>query len=142
MLKWTTGNLSYTNTSIYTGTTYFYKVRCYRLVGTARVYSLFSNVVSAQAILLSPVSTDAVAVSATSIKVSWTPVAGVTRYEVWSSTTVDGIHALKTTTTARSYTNTGLTTGNTYFYKVRAYRLAGTTRVYGAFGSIASATTL
>ena len=42
-------------------------------------------------------------------------------------------------TAAASFTNTGLATGKTYFYKVRAYRLVGSAKVYGSFLAIVSA---
>jgi len=39
------------------------------------------------------------------------------------------------TTTSTSYTNTKLTAGKTYYYKVRAYHLEGKTKVYGSFSA-------
>ena len=38
-----------------------------------------------------------------------------------------------------NYTNTGLTTGKTYYYKVRAYRTVNGKRIYGQFSEIVSA---
>ncbi|MCI9640448.1 fibronectin type III domain-containing protein [Ihubacter sp. mB4P-1] len=61
-----------------------------------------------------------------SLKVSWKPVAGATGYEVYRSTTgKSGSFTLKKTTTSTSYTNTGITCGKTYYYKVRAVNKAG-----------------
>lgn len=43
-----TASLSYINTKLTKGRTYYFKVRVYRLVGTAKVYSAFSAIVSAK----------------------------------------------------------------------------------------------
>ncbi len=62
--------------------------------------------------------------------------AGVTKYEVWRVTSSGGTFYKLPDTTALSYANTGLTTGKTYFYKVRAYRLVGATKVYGGYSAV------
>jgi hypothetical protein len=82
----------------------------------------------------------AVRSSSTKIKISWSAVSGRTGYEIWRSTTPDpaGFTLLKSTTST-SYTNSGLTTGVTYYYKIRAYRTVNNTRYYSAFTSVVSA---
>ena len=61
-----------------------------------------------------------------SLKVTWKKVEGATKYEVYRSTTgKSGSFALKKTTTSTSYTNTGITCGKTYYYKVRAVNSKG-----------------
>ena len=65
--------------------------------------------------------------------------AGATKYEVWRATSSGGTFYKLPDTTALSYTNTGLTTGKTYYYKVRAYRLVGDTKVYGGYSAVVSA---
>ncbi len=80
-----------------------------------------------------------------SITASWSAVSGASGYEVWRSTSATGTFALIKTTTGTSYTDTGLTVGQTYYYEVRADSLVGTTKVYGAFSkavSTVSATSL
>lgn len=42
------------------------------------------------------------------------------------------------TTTAKSYTNKGLTTGKTYYYKVRAYKINGSSKMYGKYSTVKS----
>jgi uncharacterized repeat protein (TIGR02543 family) len=134
-----TSYLTYTNTSRLTGTTYYYKIRAYRLVGTTRVYSDYTGVAWATP-LLSTSSTFTVArYSATSIKLTWSAVSGRTGYEVWQATSLTGTYSLIKTTTYTYFTHTGLTTGKSYYYKVRAYRLVGTVKVYGAFTAVKAA---
>jgi hypothetical protein len=73
-----------------------------------------------------------------SITASWSAVSGASGYEVWRSTSATGTFALIRTTTSTSYTDTGLTVGQTYYYEVRASLLVGTTKVYGAFSTAVS----
>ena len=70
-----------------------------------------------------------------SVKVSWKKVANAGKYQVYRATAKNGTYKLVKTTTATSWKNTGLTTGKTYYYKVRA--MNGDTR--GAFSAVKSA---
>src|SRR5205823_3959778 len=45
-------------------------------------------------------------------------------YQIWRATSSSGPFAQIATTTATSYTNSGLTSGTTYWYYVRAYDAA------------------
>lgn len=70
-----------------------------------------------------------------SLKVTWKKVDGAAKYEVYRSTTgKSGSFVLKKTTTGTSYTNTGITCGKTYYYKVRAINSKGK----GSFSSVKS----
>ncbi len=64
---------------------------------------------------------------------------GATKYEVWRATSSCGTYYELPDTTTPSCTNTGLTTGKTYYYKVRAYRTVGTTKVFGSYSAVVSA---
>ncbi|MGJ7920824.1 fibronectin type III domain-containing protein [Neobacillus sp. LXY-4] len=133
-----TASTAYINTSVNTGTTYYYKVRAYK-TGTTTKYSKFSSVVSAKPIPATPSSVKAASSSYNSIKTSWAAVAGASGYEVYRATSSTGTYSRIGTTTATSYNNTGLTTNKSYFYKVRAYRTVGTTKVYSNYSSVVSA---
>jgi hypothetical protein len=61
-----------------------------------------------------------------SITISWNPVSGATGYYVYRSLTYSGTYTLRGTVTTTSYTDTGLSAGTTYYYKVAAYITAGT----------------
>lgn len=70
-----------------------------------------------------------------SLKVTWKKVDGAAKYEVYRSTTgKSGSFVLKKTTTGTSYTNTGITCGKTYYYKIRAVNSKGK----GSFSSVKS----
>ena len=73
------------------------------------------------------------------VKLSWNDVAGETGYQIYYST--DG----KKFTKLDSYkgwpdaqTKSGLKSGSTYYFKVRAYTKVGSQTVHGAFSSVAS----
>jgi hypothetical protein len=99
-----------------------------------------------------PANVSASAVSSSSITVSWDSVSGAAWYYVYRSSSADGTYTrVGNTITSTSFTNTGLSMGATYYYKVSAYNDAGessqsspvsaavgwavvsVTNVYGAF---------
>ncbi|MBU3111035.1 SpoIID/LytB domain-containing protein [Clostridium lacusfryxellense] len=132
----TTSQASYNYTGLTTNSTYYYKVRAYRMVGTVKVYSGYSTTISLKSIPSMPGSLKAISSSYNSINISWSAVNGATGYEVYRSIASNGAYTLVTTTTSTSYNNTGLTTNMTYYYKVRAYRMVGTVKVYSYFLTI------
>jgi fibronectin type 3 domain-containing protein len=123
-----------------TGTTYWYKVRAYRLAGLTKVYGPYSDIVSARAMPAAITNPAAVSASTTGATVSWGGVTGASGYEIWRATADTGVFKLLKSTTMTSYTNTGLVTGQPYYYKVRAYIIVGRTKVYGAFTDVMVAT--
>ncbi|MFZ2491845.1 MAG: Ig-like domain repeat protein [Thermoanaerobaculia bacterium] len=62
----------------------------------------------------------ATATSASTVLVSWTPVAGATGYEIQRALTMGGGFAPLTTTSASSYNDSGLAGDTTFLYRVRA----------------------
>ncbi|PLS03337.1 fibronectin type III domain-containing protein [Neobacillus cucumis] len=81
---------------------------------------------------MQPTNLKAAATSYTNVNLSWTAGSGVSGYEIYRSTSSTGPFTKVTSTTSTSYNNTGLTTGTTYFYKVRSYQ-TGTSTVYSSF---------
>ncbi len=122
---------TYSNTGLTNGTTYFYKVRAVNTAGAGNP----SNEASATPIAPPPPVTVPVAptgLTATGgnqqVVLTWTPVTGATTYNIYRGTATNGQSGtpVATNVTAATYTNTGLTNGTTYFYKVRAVNSAGT----------------
>jgi len=135
------GTTSYNNTGLVTGTTYYYKVRAYRLIGATKVYGDFSTIISTKPTPAVPTNFKVARVSATSIKVSWNTVAGASGYEVYRSSSAAGTFTLTKTTTALNLLNNGLSKGKYYYYKVRAYKMVGKTKVYGNYTTVLSVKT-
>lgn len=130
---------TFTNTGRVTGQYYYYKVRAAVVSGSSTYRGSFSNIKGAKAIPGTPGVTVAKA-SSTSIKVNWTGVAGATRYVIYRTNSSTGtfVFVYSAPSSARSWTNTGLAPGKTYYYKVRVYHLEGTTKVYGKYSTTKS----
>jgi uncharacterized repeat protein (TIGR02543 family) len=124
---------SWIDTGRTTGKNYFYKV--YPVAG-GKTYT-FSTYKYSKAIPSTPTATLTKS-TATSIKVSWTGVSGATKYQIFRATSSTGTYTYLYTasSTARSWVNTGRTPGKYYYYKVRAYHLEGTTKVYGSCSAV------
>jgi len=132
-----TASTHYTDKKASPGTTYYYKVRAYRTVNKTKVYGDFSAIASAKPELSTP-KAKASALTA-GVNVSWSAVSGATKYEVYRAASSDGAYEKVAETSARSFKDSGLTKDQTYYYKVRAYRQEGSTRVYGPYSSVVSA---
>ena len=67
------------------------------------------------------------------VSLSWTASTGATSYNVYRGTTAggEGTTAIATGITSTTYTNTGLTNGTAYFYKVAAVNANGTSAQSG-----------
>jgi fibronectin type 3 domain-containing protein len=134
----TTTSTSFTNGSLSTNKTYYYKVRAYRTVGAKKVYSNYSSVVNSKPVPSVPANFAVSRASSTSLKATWGSVAGASGYELYRATSSTGTYSLVKGTTTLYYTNSKLTTGKTYYFKVRAYRMVGTTKVYSGWTAIKS----
>lgn len=73
-----------------------------------------------------------------SAKLSWGGVSGASGYEIYKAASKTGTYKKVKDTTLKAFTNTGLTTGTTYYYKIRGYRYKGTKKVYGGFSQTVS----
>lgn len=106
------------------GTTYYYTVRPYILVDGSPAGNLYSEQVSGKTTLSAP-SLKAASASYSSVKLTWSKVTGAQGYKIYrysSSTKKYGLIKTITRSDTVSYTNTGRTTGTTYYYKVSAVR--------------------
>lgn len=82
------------------------------------------------------------AASHKSVKLKWNKVSGSGGYVIYQSTKKNSsFKKIKTITKASSttYTKSGLKTGKTYYYKVRAYGKAGGKTLYGKFSAVKAA---
>ncbi len=76
--------------------------------------------------------------TSTSVTLSWSYVSGASGYRLYRATSKAGTYKTVVTQKLRSYTNKGLTTNKTYYFKVRSYRLKGKTKIFGKYSNIAS----
>ena len=125
---------SFTDTALVTGKTYYYKVRPYDGSVDPRVYGPVSSYKYAAPAWPS-LTLQAASGGFDSVKLSWNTVAGAAGYEVYRADSSRGTYRLVATATASSLTDEGLSTGKTYYYKVRAFDEADGNRVYGGYSS-------
>ena len=128
---------SYTNTSLITGKTYYYKIRAYKISNNKKIYGNFSYIVSAKPQL----STPSITLSSGSKKayIKWKKIAGASGYEIYRATSKNGTYSkIKTITSSSttSYTNSKLIRKKTYYYKIRAYKNVSGKKVYSSYSSV------
>ena len=128
---------AYTNSSYLTsGTTYYYKVRALDANGNAGPYSAVVSVTCR--LKLSAPSVTGGKDSQGRPTLKWNAVTGAAKYEVYRSTSRSGTYTKYSTQTSTSYTNSSyLTSGTTYYYKVR---VLGSDGSYGPYSSVVSVT--
>jgi fibronectin type 3 domain-containing protein len=114
---------SYSDTGLTQGTTYYYKIVAYNQYGES-VLSTAASATTSESIPSTPSSVYASASSTSSITVSWAEVPGVSSYKVYRSQ-AQIYYDLIGTVSSASYTDTGLSAGTTYYYKVSASNGAG-----------------
>lgn len=110
--------LSYNDTKLSPYKRYYYKVRAYKQVGRKRYYGKYSEVITA---VTAPAKPAFKVASNTyeSLKLNITAVKGATKYIVYRSTSLNGTYERIADITTTSYTDSGLTLGRTYYYRVR-----------------------
>ena len=137
------GTSSWTDSSVKTGKTYYYKIKVVVKTQNGNQTSGFSNVKSAKAV---PAKTTlkAKASNAKNVKLTWSKVKGASGYEIYRSNSKDGKYSkVKTISkgSTTSYKNGKLKKSTTYYYKIRAYRKVNGKKVYGNYSSVVSVKT-
>lgn len=132
-LTGTGDSTSYTDTGLTPSTTYYYKVAAYNSVGDGPL----SSSTFATTLFEAPTGVSATADSSSSITLSWNPVSRASSYYIDRSDSEGGTYTQVTYTSRTSYTDTGLSPGTRYYYKVRGRDASG----YGDYSPPVSATT-
>lgn len=129
---------TYTDAGRSSANIYTYKIRAYKLVDGVKHYSSYSDSLKAVTKPLTPVVTLS-STTAGNVTATWTNTSSkATGYKVYMATSKTGTYSLVKTTTAKSYTKTGLTKGKTYYFKVRAYRTVDGNNIYSNYSTIKS----
>lgn len=135
----TTSKNSYTVKGLNSCTTYKYKVRSYvENTDGSRSYGSFSTAVSAKTRLNTP-KLKAVSTSKGKVTLTWTKVSKATGYEIYYSTKKNGLYTrLKTISksSSRKYVDSGLASGEKYYYTIRAYRTTNGVKTYSSYNTI------
>lgn len=128
----TTTLTSFTNTDLSCGKPYYYKVRAYRTTWEGTKYSTFTAVDTAKPVPARPGVNVYAYIQKAQLK--WTSVSGAHGYFIYRQTGTTGTQVKVKTITSKDvlqWTNKGLTTGKTYTYQVRAYRIVNGKTVLG-----------
>ena len=112
----TLNNTTYTNTSSTAGKYYYYYVRAIAADGSYAD----SSIVGRTCDLAQTTVAVSNVVSTGKVKISWEPVEGATKYEVYRAASKNGTYSRISTTSSTSVTNTKAEAGKMYYYKVRA----------------------
>jgi RHS repeat-associated protein len=126
--------ITYTNTGLTAGTSYYYQVMAVNSVGGSGA----SNEANATPTLPAPTGLLASATN-TQIVLSWSASSGATSYNIYRSITSngEGSTAYATGITATTYTDAGTTSGQVYYYKVAAVNSVSTSPQSSETGAIA-----
>ena len=114
----TTTKTSLTHTGAVAGNKYYYKVKAIHSKSSAN--SAFSSAKYGTCDLPRPEVKISVVASTGKLKLRWDAIEGAVKYEVYRSTDGGETYKLLKTTTGTSLTNTSVTAGNKYYYKVKA----------------------
>ncbi len=125
------------STGLICGTTYYYRVRAYNAGG----YSSYSNNASAMTVVCPPTAPSnlqAVSVSASQVTLTWTDNSNNEdgfKIERFVASDNNWIQIAAVGINFTTYQNTGLTCGDTYSYRVRAYNTGGHSEYSGITSS-------
>ena len=131
----TTSSLSYVDSGLTAGKTYYYKVKAVKNCTTGVAKSAYSAVKSAKPTLTAPKLT---VTNPTYYynELSWPSISGASGYQIYRATSKDGKYTKVKETSSTYYYDESVTLGSTYYYKVRAYREVNGTKGYSSYSSI------
>ena len=133
----TTGT-TYTVKNCKANTAYQYAVQAYKVSGGKNVFGKVSSVVKVTTLLATPT----VKISSTKGKANliWNDIAGESGYAIYMATSKNGTYAHLANYKANSTqaTKSKLTSGKTYYFKIRAYKTVNGAKVYSAFSAVKS----
>lgn len=134
---------AYTNTGLETGKTYTYKMRAFSIPeeGT-KVFGAYSDEIAIAVMPEAPVVSGSSSNTGRAT-LKWDSVYGAAGYQVWMATSQDGDYSIVKSITdgsATSYTKYELTSGSTYYFKVRAYTEIDGKKTFGAYSNVADVT--
>lgn len=133
---------SYLHTGLKAGQTYCYKIRAYRTVNGEKVFGAYSAVKEVTPSKTGIKLTGVQSWGYNQIKVSWNKVSKAQGYRIYYSTSAKSgyqyLAQMKGNSTT-SYIHKKLTTGKTYYYKVRAYQKVDGKYIFGEYSNVKSA---
>lgn len=133
-----TTNNTYTFQKLSAGTDYTVKVRAFAQSSNQKVYGNYSKSVKVATATKAPVLRSVKAKENQAV-IQWKKVKNANGYELYMSAKKNsGYKKIATITKASTvkYTKKKLTTGKTYYFKVRTYRKVGGKKVYSSYSKV------
>lgn len=129
---------SYTNTKLTLGTKYYYKIVPFKTTSAGDYEGVASNIASTKPALPKATLSTVKGTDYKTIKVTWKKITGAQGYELYRSTSSGSGYKLvkRISGSKTSYSDSGLSIGRTYYYKIRAYRTVNGKKVYGSYSKI------
>ena len=131
---WGGNNCFYADTAIACGTAYSYQVRPFKNTGGTTSYGAFSGEASAVTSLPGTSMQGVDSREYQALTITWNQGAGASGYELYRSNTSGTNYSLLADIAdgnTTSYRDTAVTVGETWFYKVKPYRVENGQKVYG-----------
>lgn len=140
--------LTYTDESLLTGKTYYYKVRAYKDDPSGkRYYGKMSAIVSGKTKLSRVKLVSVVNLRAKAVTLKWERVNKASGYEVYQTDKkvngkAEGYKKIATITSGNilTYTSSNLKVKKTYYYKVRAYKIVSGKKIYADYSNVKGVT--
>lgn len=136
--------VSYKDTSVKTGTTYYYKVETLIKTDGTTGYSGDSAAVSGKTVAKTAISY-VVSAGSKTLEVGWKKITGAWGYRVKRSTSKNGTYKTIATIKGKStvtYKDTSVSTGKKYYYKVEVINQVNGTKGYSGDSKVVSGSTL
>lgn len=129
--------LSLTITNLSAAKNYYFKIRAYRTSGGNTAYSGYSPSKYCGTAATTP-TISKITAGKRKITLTWKDVSGESGYQIYMSTSLKGTYSKIATpkTNTTSYTKIGLSTGKTYYFKIRSYRIVNGKTIYSSFSGV------
>jgi len=116
----------YYDTGLAEDRTYYYKIQAHNSYGTSSYSSRVSATTDEETLLDAPSDLRATVQNHNNIKLTWDSVGNATSYYVFRATSSSGTYSKIATVTNEEYTDSGLPTNTTYYYRVQSHNSSTT----------------
>ena len=135
------GTTAYSNVGLEAGATYTYKMRAFRITDDGRkIFGAYSDECVVATMPVAP-TVEGESIKAGRATISW-DVLNAAGYQIWMADANGEYKIVKSITdnTVNTYTVSGLTSGETYSFKVRAYSEIEGKKTFGAYSNVVTVT--
>lgn len=136
-----TKSTTYVDKTVKATSSYSYKVRAYKTISGTKYNSKYSSAASVTPTLSKTSYISANGASKTAISVAWSKVNGASAYNVYRASSKGGTYSYIGQAKTNRYKDTGLASGKTYYYCIRAIKSSNGVKYYGVYSTKVAGTT-